>query len=165
MRPGPGSSSPSRRGGGRSRAGSAFGVSLNDLTALLPAHMPPLRWLAPRLALGALLVHLALQLRILQGFFGCVPHSSDSASPKQLPVLNHTTPHPHPHHPRLQRASSPLQRDGGPLCHPYDPVARPGLARIHGLAFNFTSATHKADPERLFQGRGVVMAASGSIMR
>ena len=44
-------------------------------------------------------------------------------------------------------------------------MARPGLARIHGLAFNFTPATPEADPERLFQGRGVVMAASGSIMR
>ena len=45
---------------------------MDDLAALLPARMPPLRWLAPRLALGALLVHLALQLRFLQGFFGCV---------------------------------------------------------------------------------------------
>lgn len=68
MRPGP--SSPSRRG--RGRLGSLSSMTVNDLAALLPARMPPLRWLAPRLAVGALLLHLALQLRVLQGFFGCV---------------------------------------------------------------------------------------------
>jgi hypothetical protein len=72
-------------------------------------------------------------------------------------LLLPTKPTPHNPHNRLQTASSPL-------CYPYDPVARPGLLRIHGMAFNFTPAA-EADPERLFQGRGVVIAASGSIMR
>lgn len=57
------------------------------------------------------------------------------------------------------------QHGGGPICHPYDPVARPGLFRVHGAAFNFTPASAEADPERLFRGRGVVMAASGNITR
>lgn len=73
-------------------------------------------------------------------------------------------------HTRLHYASSTSVRHeggggGGPLCHPYDPVARPGLVWVNGAAFNFTPVSADADPERLFRGRGVVIAASGNITR
>ncbi len=62
-------------------------------------------------------------------------------------------------------AGGALHRRGASPCTPYDPVAAPGLFHLLGTTFNSTPPTADGSPEALFKGKGVVMAASGTIMR
>lgn len=57
----------------------------------------------------------------------------------------------------------PLRK--GAACTPYDPVATPHIFHLLHTTFNATPSTSAATPEALFKGRGVVMAASGAIIR
>jgi len=57
----------------------------------------------------------------------------------------------------------PLRK--GAACTPYDPVATPHIFHLLHTTINATPSTSTATPQALFKGRGVVMAASGAIIR
>ncbi|GAB5029514.1 alpha-mannosyltransferase [Nannochloropsis oceanica] len=54
---------------------------------------------------------------------------------------------------------------GGAACTSYDPVATPHILHLLHTTFNTTPSISTATPEALFEGQGVVMAASGAISR